>query len=127
MQHTKKFKVLVTMLMAVLWAMTVNHCFLESVFALDSNPVHHEGSGSPSHGEPCDSGVALSKASQFSIEQILPLDDLQFSLSAFVTRLLQISTEATVPLVGESRSHSSAIAELHSSLLSAPNAPPFHI
>lgn len=126
MQHTKKFKVLVTMLMAVLWAMTVNHCFLESVFALDANPVHHEGSGSHSHGEPCDSGVALSKATQFSIEQVLPLHDLQFPLSAFVTRLLQISTEATVLPVGESRvriNQSTAIAEL----LSAPNAPPFHI
>ena len=126
MQHTKNFKVLVTMVMAVLWAITVNHCFLESVFALDSNPIHHEGPGSHSHGEPCDGGVALSKATQFSIEQVLPLHDLQVSLSAFVTKLLEIATNATVSTAVESRvriRHSSAVA----ALLSAPNAPPSHI
>jgi len=126
MQSTEKFKILVTMLMAILWAMTVNHCFLESVFALDSAPVHHEGSESHSHGEPCDSGVALSKATQFSIEQLLPLQDLQLSMLTFVTRLLEISSDATASAVGDSRFRINPLASI-AELLSAPNAPPFHI
>lgn len=126
MQTTKNIKVLVTLLMAVLWAMTVNHCFLESVFALDSNPVHHEGSNSHSHGEPCDSGVALSKATQFSIEQVLPLGDLHSSLFALVTRLLETTTTTAKSAIDESSVRISSASAI-TALLSAPNAPPFYI
>ena len=124
MQRRLSFKI--ALVVAVIWAMTVNHCFLESVFAWDSEPVHHEGADSHSHGEPCESGMDLARASYSSIEQALPVTDLQFSLSNFVTCLRKLSTQANAPTADERNfevSHSSAFA----TLLSAPNAPPFQI
>ena len=123
MNNKLNIKFMITVLMALLWGVAVNHCFIEFVLALDSNLVHHQGSNPHPQCESCDGRLAILRSSPISAEPIVSPGEHYFALASLFTLLLQERHEVLSYIVTDQELTSVRLLPA-SVLLSAPNAPP---